>query len=252
MNGRPALTVLIPAYNEHEGLATCVEAVRVQLAAMSINFEFLIVDDGSSDGTGQIADRLAADLPGLRVVHHAQNQGIGGAFRTGVANAGGELLILIPADLGLVPTELPKYFEAAGAADIVVGVRSDVSDYSAFRRLVHYANIRLLQLLFGVALHEFQWISLYRLATLKNIDVEYCASPFFFAEVLIKTRALGARLVEVKIRYLPRRTGQATGAHWRQIAGTLRDISLFWWRWLWLGPVTASRRQVPALDPPRL
>lgn len=250
MSGRPALTVLIPAYNERAGLAPCVAAVRAELGALAVDAEILIVDDGSRDGTGPVADGLAAETPLVRALHHAYNQGIGAAFTTGVANARGEWLILIPADLALDPAELRKYLDAAHAADIVVGNRLDISDYSGFRRLVHYANIRLVQVLFQMPLRQFQYISLYRLDILRDIEIEYSHSAFFLAEILIKARVLGARLVEVDIRYLPRTTGQATGARWRQIFGTLGDMGRFWLRWMRLGPVAASRRRVPALKSP--
>jgi glycosyltransferase involved in cell wall biosynthesis len=246
MSARPALTVLIPAYNERDGLALCVEAVQVRLSELGVDSEILVVDDGSCDGTSHIADALVAGVPGLRAIHHPQNQGIGAAFKTGVANAHGEWLILIPADLALDPGDLYQYLDAARAADVVVGNRSDISDYSSFRRLVHYANIRLIQVLFQMPLRQYQYISLYRLATLREMDIEYTGSAFFLAEILIKARALGARLVEVPIRYLPRRSGQATGARWRQIADTLRDMLRFWWRWVRLGPEAASRRQAYA------
>jgi|SRR5579859_4820558 len=250
MSTRPALSVLIPAYNERASLAVCVATVKSRLDTLAIDAEFLIVDDGSTDGTAQIAEAVAAEMPQLRVIHHPHNRGIGAAFKTGAAAAAGEWLILIPADLALDVAELGKYLEAAPGADVVVGNRSDVSDYSIFRRLVHVANIRLIQVLFQMPLHQYQYISLYRLALLHEMDIEYTDSAFFLAEILIKARALGARLAEVSIRYVPRRAGRATGAHGRQIIYTLRDMGSFWWRWAWRGPQTASRRRAPALKSP--
>jgi glycosyltransferase involved in cell wall biosynthesis len=201
------------------------------------------VDDASTDDTFVVAQALAARCPGVRVVQHAANGGIGRAFKTGVENACGAWLILIPADLALQPRELAKYLEAARGADIVVGNRSNVDDYSFFRRLVHYANIGLIRLLFGMPLRQFQYISLYRLAVLRQMDIEFTGSAFVLAEILIKARALGARLVEVPIEYLPRASGQATGARWKLVAATVRDLLTFWWRWVRLGPVAASRRR---------
>ncbi len=246
MTHRPKLSVLIPAYNERDGLARGVALVQAQLAALGVEAEIIIVDDGSTDGTAGIADRLAVDHAGVRALHHAANGGIGAAFRTGVANARGEWLILIPADVALEPSDLHKYLDAAQEADIVVGNRSDIRDYSRFRRVVHYVNIHLLRALFRMPLHQFQYISLYRLNTLCQMDIEFTASAFFLAAVLIKARALGARLVEVDIRYLPRATGRATGARAKLVAATVYDMLCFWWRWVRLGPLAASRRREPA------
>jgi glycosyltransferase involved in cell wall biosynthesis len=245
MTSRPRLTVLIPAFNEAAGLAHCVELVHRHLAELEAGAEILIVDDGSRDETAAIAERLAAAYAGLRLVRHAVNGGIGRAFTTGVAEAQGEWLILIPADLGLQPSELSRYLDAARRADIVVGNRSDMSDYSFFRRLVHYANITLIRVLFGMLLRQFQYISLYRLALLRQLDIEFTGSAFMLAEILIKARALGACLVEVPIRYLPRASGRATGARGKLIVATLRDRFTFWWRWVRLGPVAAARRRSP-------
>ncbi len=246
MSTPPRLTALIPAYNEAAGLAHCVAVVHGRLAELQAEAEILIVDDASRDNTAAIAEGLTAAYTGVRLVRHLVNGGIGEAFKTGVNAALGEWLILIPADLALQPSELARYLEAARSADIVVGNRSDISDYSFFRRLVHYANIALIRVLFGMPLRQFQYISLYRLAVLRQMDIEFTGSAFVLAEILIKARALGACLVEVPIQYLPRATGQATGARGSLVVATVRDLLTFWWRWVRLGPVAASRRRQPA------
>jgi glycosyltransferase involved in cell wall biosynthesis len=227
----PFLTVLMPAYSEEASLAHGVRQVLAKLDALGVDAELLIVDDGSRDRTGEIADELAAGDERVRAVHHPINQGIGAGFVTGVVQARGKWLILIPADLALDLDELPRYLEAAPAADIVVGIRSDRSDYTLFRRLVSWVNIRLIQTLFGMKQRQFNYISMYRLDVLREIDIEYWHSAFFFAEVMIKARALGRRLVEVEIRYVPRTSGRATGANVRLIARTVRDLFHFWTRW---------------------
>lgn len=224
------LTVLIPAYNEAASLPECVAIVKNQLQALAVAFEIVVVNDASRDATGAVAEALAAQDPRVRVVHHPQNRGLGGGFVTGVQAARGEWLILIPADLALDPAELGKYWAAAPQADIVVGNRSDLRDYSAFRRLVHYTNIALIRLLFNMPLHQYQYISLYRLSVLRAMEIEFWRSAFFHAEILIKAHTLGYRLTEVSIRYRPRAAGQATGARWPAIFRTVRDMFSFWWR----------------------
>ncbi len=218
----------MPAYNEEAGLAHSVRQVLAKLDDLRVDAELLIVDDGSRDGTGDIADELAAGNERVRAVHHPVNRGIGAGFVTGVVQACGEWLILIPADLALDLDELPKYLEAAPAADIVVGIRSDRSDYTLFRRLVSWVNIRLIQTLFGMRQRQFNYVSMYRLDVLREIDIEYWRSAFFFAEIMIKAKALGRRLVEVEIRYVPRTTGRATGANLGLITRTVWDMFRFW------------------------
>ncbi len=229
----PYLSVVIPAYNEQENLPATVQTLAGTLDRLVPSFELIVVDDASRDATGAIADELARRDPRVRSFHHPHNRGIGGGFVTGVGAARGEWFMLIPADLALDLNELGKYFDAAREADVVVGLRSDKSDYSLFRRLVSWTNIALVRLLFGMQEKQFQYISLYRTRVLREMRIEYASSAFFHAEILIKARARGCRLTQVEIRYVPRRTGRATGARWSQIVATVRDMFHFWLRRDW-------------------
>lgn len=226
------LSVLMPAYNEEGGLAASVESVLRHVDKLRIDAEILIVDDGSRDRSGAVAEELAARDQRVRVFHHSSNLGLGGGFRTGVREARGEFLILIPADLAMDLDELPKYLAASREADIVVGVCTLHSDYTLFRRIVHRANIGLIRLLFGTKLRQFQYICLYRASVLREITIDYWRSAFFHAEVLIKATAMGRRLVEVEITGAPRASGRATGARWGLIWRTVRDIFRLWLRWI--------------------
>lgn len=230
----------MPAYNEEAGLTHNVGLLAARLEQMGVTFEILIVDDASLDRTAAIADVLAAADSRVRAIHHPANRGIGGGFVSGVAAAAGEWLILIPADLALDLAELGKYLDAARDADVIVGIRSDRSDYSGFRLLVSWVNIRLIQILFGMRERQFNYISMYRLAVLRRMKIEYWRSAFFHAETIIKARALGYRLVEVEISYVPRTSGQPTGARPKLLIRTVRDMLRFWGRWVLRGPAAAA------------
>ena len=112
MTPRPALSVILPAYNEEALLEDALRQLRASLDALEIEAEIVVVNDGSRDRTPAIADRLAGELRGV-VVCHQQNQGIGGAFRTGVARATGDYLILWPADMPQVQGRVPSRFTPA-------------------------------------------------------------------------------------------------------------------------------------------
>ena len=228
---KPDLTIFVPAYNEQGNLEQCIRILRSKAQELRLSVEFVIVNDGSSDSTGTIADTLSQRWPEVRVIHHSRNRGMGAAFQTARDAAAGEWFILIPADLALEPGELQHYFAAASQADIVVGLRSDRSDYTWARRIISWLNIRMIQTLFKMELHQFQYISMYRTELLQNIKVEYWGSAFFLAEILIKAKALGARLEEVSIKYLPRAAGKATGARFSQVVHTVVDMICFWVRW---------------------
>jgi glycosyltransferase involved in cell wall biosynthesis len=243
---KPFLTIFIPAYNEEACLQHSVEVVLAEMDKMGVPAEILIVNDGSKDNTGQIAQELAARNSRVRAFHHPQNRGIGGAFVTAADQAQGEWMILIPADLALEPRELRRYIQAADAcgsayqADVVVGLRSDRSDYSLARRIISWTNIHLIQILFRMHERQFQYISMYRVEMLRRIKIEYWQSAFFLAEILIKAKALGYRLVQVEIIYTPRLTGRATGAKLALVLRTVLDIFRFWLRWVQQGKAAAK------------
>lgn len=253
---KPYLSVVIPAYNEVGNLEYCVHVLQEQLADVSpaqpgleddppYGLEIIIVDDCSQDGTGPLADSLAQVYANVRVTHHARNLGIGGAFCTGAAQAQGEWVILIPADLALEPSELGCYLQAAPRADIVVGLRSDRSDYTILRRIVSWVNISLIRLLFGMRERQFQYISMYRRAVLGAIEIEFWRSAFFLAEILIKAKERGCRLVQVEIRYVPRLKGNPSGAKLLLVLRTVGDILRFWLRWLVFGSRRACGINLP-------
>jgi glycosyltransferase involved in cell wall biosynthesis len=238
------LSVFIPAYNEQDNLEACVSTLIPTLEKNGVPFEILIVNDASLDQTGEVAERIARQDARVRVVHHTQNLGIGGGFCTAVEKAQGDWLLLIPADLALDPADIHLYIEAAMEADVVVGLRSNRDDYSFFRKLVSWVNIQLIRLLFGMKLRQFQFISLYRLAVLRQMKIKYWHSAFFLAEVLIKAKALGKHLVEVKIRYLPRQAGRASGVRGGIILYTIWDMLHFWLRWIRVGAEGVVREQI--------
>lgn len=226
----PLLTVAMPAYNEAANLPQNVPRLIERLSMLQPSFEIVIVNDGSQDATPQIAEALAQQDSRVRVYHHPFNRGIGAGFVTALQAARGEFLILIPADLALNLDQLHRYLDAARDADLVVGCTSARTDYTVFRNIVSVVNIRLIQWLFGLKQRQFNYISLYRTRLLKDMDIEYAGSAFFFAEIIIKARDRGARIVEADLDYVPRKHGKATGARPSLILKTGRDMIHFWLR----------------------
>ena len=236
----PDVTVVIPAYNEEETLAPTVEAIAGKLRELGKSYEMLVVDDGSTDGTADVARRLGEADGAVRLIQHERNRGPGSGVVTGIEHAAGEAVMFIPADLAMDLGDLHKYFDAAEEADVVVGLRSDRRDYSGFRKLVSVVNIGLLRLLFGMRLRQFNYIHLYKRHIFEHITIEM-RSVFMTAEVLIKARDLGYRLTEVEIGYVARTAGEASCGRPRVIARAVWDLARFWVRWAW-GRVTGRGR----------
>src|ERR671933_1263778 len=129
--------LILPTYNEAENVERIVRAALPQLVSASPQAHVLVVDDGSPDGTGDIADRLSEELDAVEVLHRRSKEGLGRAYVAGFEHAidrGAELLIEMDADFSHDPADLPRLIEAAADADLVLGSR-----YVAGRGVVHWS-----------------------------------------------------------------------------------------------------------------
>jgi glycosyltransferase involved in cell wall biosynthesis len=233
------LTVLIPAYNEQEGIAATITRLCEQLDRLAFDYEILVVDDGSRDQTAQVVRGLASADPRVRLAQHSRNLGIGAGIQTGIEKARGEFMIFVPADLAMNPEQIGRYVEVSRRADIVLGNRSDRRDYTLARKIVSACNIFLLRFLFGLKQHQFAYINLYRTSILRRMRIE-TRGVFISHELVIKARDLGARIAEVKIDYVPRQTGQATGARLSTVVQATWETWAFWVKWVYR---TVTRRR---------
>jgi len=225
----PALSIVLPAYNEEALLDGCVRQLHAALAALGVDAEIIIVNDGSRDATPRIADALARDLPGVVVCHQA-NQGIGGAFRTGVTRATGEYLILWPADMPADPSDLEPYTAQFGRADVIVGVRRARVGYNPLMRLNAWIYPRLARTLFDLRLRDVNWIHAYRRAQFVRITLTQRGIPML-VEALVRLRDLGATFVEVDVAMKARLGGVPSASRLKVMWRTLSGVFQFWRLW---------------------
>jgi len=116
-----SISVIVMAFNERDYLEIVVREIASVLHGLKRAYEIIIVDDGSSDGTEKIADRLAEELPMVRAIHHATNQGLGAAYRTGFVQAQGDLVTFFPADGQFPATIMQQFVPLITNADMVLG-----------------------------------------------------------------------------------------------------------------------------------
>lgn len=225
----PQLSVVLPAYNEEALLDACVRRLHAALAALGVQAEIVIVNDGSRDRTAKIADALARDLPGVTAVHQA-NQGIGGAFRTGVQRAAGDYLILWPADMPAEPADLAPYTSQFGRADVIVGVRQARLGYNPLMRFNAWLYPRLVALLFGLQLRDVNWIHAYRRELFSRVTLTQRGIPML-VEALVRLRDLGATFVEVDVVMKQRLGGVASASRLKVMWRTLTGLFAFWKLW---------------------
>jgi dolichol-phosphate mannosyltransferase len=213
--GGPAWLVL-PTFNEAENVEPLVEAVRAKLPPGA---QVLIVDDSSPDGTGDVADRLAARHENVAVLHRPHKEGLGPAYIAGfrAALAGGAGLILeMDADFSHDPAYLPRLLEAAKRADVVLGSRyvagGGVSDWGPLRRAVSRGGSAYARLVLGVGVRDLTGgFKCFRREVLEAIDLDQISTRGYAFQVEVTYRAirLGFRVVEVPIVFRERRVGSS-------------------------------------------
>ena len=232
---RPRLTFFFPAYNEEENVAETVRRALDEVGPLvDGSIEVLVVDDGSTDRTAEIADRIAADDPRVRV-HHQENRGYGGALRAGFANASGELIGFSDGDLQFDLREMSRLLDrladASRPVDAVIGYRIKRRD-PPHRIFIAKTYNAIASVVFGLRVRDIDCaMKLFRREAFDGLPLA-TDSPFLSAELLIKLRARGERIAQVGVTHYPRAAGTNTGASFRKILRTFRDIAKLRWN-LW-------------------
>jgi dolichol-phosphate mannosyltransferase len=213
---KPSVWLILPTYNEAENLEPIIRAARERLPAGS---RVLVVDDRSPDGTGRIADRLAAAEDAVVVLHRARKQGIGPAYIAGFRRAlagGAELIAQMDADFSHDPADLPRLLEAAAGADLVVGSRyvagGGVAEWGALRRTISRAGSVYARSVLGVPVRDLtSGFKVFRRRVLEAIDLGSISSLgyAFQVETTYRAHSAGFRVVEVPIRFFDRRVGES-------------------------------------------
>jgi dolichol-phosphate mannosyltransferase len=204
-------TVCLPTYNERENLERMVHALA------GPNDRVLVVDDNSPDGTGEIADRLAADLPFVDVLHRPRKEGLGpaylAAFRRALAD-GAELVLEMDCDFSHRPEDARRLIDAAAGADLVLGSRyvpgGGVGNWGLGRRIISRGGSLYAQLLLGVPVRDLTGgFKCYRRRVLERIDLDAIKSRGYAFQIETTYRALraGFRVVEVPISFVDREVG---------------------------------------------
>jgi glycosyltransferase involved in cell wall biosynthesis len=219
---QPSWTIALPSFNEEENLAFVLDDLLTTFAEIGAPFRAIVLDDGSRDRTGAIADEYAGRHPQIEVIHHETNKGFGAALAAGYAAATGDLVVLIPTDRQFRCQDLKQCLPLLPDHDVVICVRRDRSD--PFARRVASASYRfLMRLLFGLDVDDINWVKIYRLEMLRRIEIE-SEGPFIDTEILVKARHMGARITEVDVPHYPRVAGRATGAGLRAMIKTFVDL----------------------------
>jgi dolichol-phosphate mannosyltransferase len=205
--------VCLPTYDERENLEPMLRALREVLGP---DDRVLVIDDNSPDGTGEVADRLAAELTFVDVLHRAHKEGLGPAYIEGFRHAltaGAKLVLEIDCDFSHDPKDVPRLIEAAGEADLVLGSRyvrgGQVRDWGLLRRAISKGASIYTQLLLMPVKDATGGFKCFRREVLEQIDLDAVDARgyMFQIETTFRARRAGFRVVEIPITFVDRRVG---------------------------------------------
>lgn len=221
---RRGLSVVLPAYNEESVIAQTVEQCIQVLGTIAPDYEIIVVDDGSRDRTGEIADALAAANPRVRVIHNRPNQGYGGALMAGFRAASKSLTFFMDADGQFDIRDIAKLLHQREAGHrAVLGYREHRQD--SFLRLMNaWGWNALVSLVFGLRARDVDCaFKVYDTNIVRMLDVQ-AAGAMVNTEMLAKLARAGVPFVEVPVHHYQRLHGKATGAQVRVILHAFAEL----------------------------
>ncbi|MHC4424827.1 MAG: glycosyltransferase family 2 protein [Planctomycetota bacterium] len=218
-----SISVFLPCYNEQENVGRTVEKALMVLEKINADFEVIIVDDGSSDRTGQIADEIARRDSRVKVVHHQRNLGYGAALQSGFKAATKELVFYTDGDGQFDIGEMPPLLELMEQYDIVSCYRLNRRD-SSIRKINGWCWTKLVCSLFGLKIRDIDSaFKLFKREIFDNIELS-STGALIDAEILARAARKGYSITQKGVHHYPRTAGAQTGASLRVILRAFKEL----------------------------
>jgi hypothetical protein len=231
-----SVSVFVAAFNEAENLGPTVETLRRAFDGTVSDFEIIVVDDGSTDGTDQVAEDLAASLPFVRVIHNPGNRGLGYGWQRAIEAASKQLFVFVPGDNTWPYPSLRDLFASIGRADIVTSYPTNPEIRGWGRRLVSAAFTAGLNLVFGLRLRYYHGLTLYPTEFLRANAITTVGFASM-SEALLRAIHHGYSVVAVPCKIEERASGTSKALSLLNLQSVVGTIF-----WLWVDLRLRSRR----------
>jgi glycosyltransferase involved in cell wall biosynthesis len=234
-----SVTLVSFAFNEEELIQDFAVRMEAFLGSLAADFEWLVVNDGSTDRTGALLDEFARTRPWVRVFHNDRNRGTAWSVKRVIPHATKDVFFWQTVDESYDLTNLVAAMGEIARYDILQGVRGPAWSWRTLTRarsdsfmkaVISTANYLLVRVLFQLPLQDYQNITIYRRQLVQSLELE-SNSAFTSPEMLLKSWWKGARILEVPTPFRPRTTGSGKGTKSRFVLAAVRDIFHWWWRW---------------------
>jgi len=202
-----SVSFVLPMYNEREAIEDTIEEVRIIAKSLTSDYEIIIADDASTDGSAEIADRLAKEDSRVKVAHLLSNTKFGGALAAGIRQAAKDIIIYTDSDLPVSFLDIKKSFLLLEDADIVTAVSTVKKGENIKRKIISRVYNFMIQTLFKINIKDVNsGYKIYKKSALKDMNFK-STSPFIDVEIFLRARASGAKIKEYPLIFRPRRQG---------------------------------------------
>ena len=221
--GVGSLSIVLPAFNEAENILESIRRSVSVCERLGLDFEVVVVDDGSNDATASLASRASSENPRVRILTHKRNRGYGAALKSGIHASRKEYIFFTDADLQFDLEELEGLLRSAGEYDIIAGYRAVRSD-PVGRRFNAWAWGQLVGLLFELNIRDVDCaFKVFHRSVFDRVPI-HSVGAFVNTEILVRARAQGFTLKQVPVSHYPRHAGKQTGADLKVIAKAFREL----------------------------
>lgn len=225
------VSVVIPSYNEQDNVAKCLTNVYEVVKKLKLDAEIILVNDGSTDKTEQIAKSFLSKIPILKIVTNRPNRGYGGSLKAGFAVATKDLIAFFPADNQFDFSEVSGLLQKLKneKADMISGIRENDSD-TVHRRLIRWLWNTGIRALFGYLASDIDCgFKVFKREVLRHVNIP-SDGAMIDTQLLAGMRARGMKIVEMPVTHLPRTAGTATGGNLKVWIKAWHELAIFWWQ----------------------
>ncbi len=234
----PGISVFLPSHNEEPNVERVVRGFVAELPQLAADYEVIVVNDGSTDRTGAVADRLASENPHVKVVHHQKNRGYGGAVISGIRAATQPYVVLADGDGQFDPKEVELLAAYVPEYDVVVGKRIQRADH-LMRRINGKAWTMLVRIVLGIGISDIDCgFKLFKHELLDGMELR-AHGAMISTELMARVAGRGAKIKEIGVHHLPRLAGEQSGANFKVIVRAFKELFTLY------GELRAERRRSP-------